>query len=89
MGQFDSHLASHHEANSLRNLEKAVHPRPRCERQYDILLTVERTSRVIRKNEPGPSGLFALERVVAVDDIAALKNRSSFLIRHCWFSVLG
>jgi hypothetical protein len=36
---------------------------------------VERAPFVVRENEPGPSGFFPLERVVAEDDVTSLEDR--------------
>jgi hypothetical protein len=57
----------------LGNVDEAVHPGFRRQRQRDVLLAVKRPSLVVRENEPGPSVLVIFERIIAVDDVSTSK----------------
>lgn len=73
----------------LGYLDRPVHPRPRRQRQRNILLPVERTPFVVREYHPRASFPFVPERVAAIDDIASFEDRTRFLVAHSSSSTLG
>jgi hypothetical protein len=87
-----------------RDVDEAVHPGFRRQRQRDILVAVERTAFMIREDEPGPSVFLSFERIItvnrlgvkprgtrlafSVEDASPLEDRYLFVC-HCSSSTLG